>query len=221
MTKRIKIDHIKVIAGITGVAIIVCAICFKIPVFDFLPLVISVFVLFMQTGINRYAFVLGGLNSCLYAVANIRMTLYASAAYALLVSFPLQIITFLNWQKNTQKGKTATKNLSIKGRLLLFGLMAAGWLLLYVIFSVFGSEYLVFDNTLTVIGIVGTVLCLLRYSEYAVMSLISAPFSIYLYITMTLSDPSRVVWLIFSIYCLICNVTTFIRMNKRGKENVG
>ena len=221
MIQKSRVDFIKIIAGLVGVSIITCAIIFKIPLWDFLPLVISVSVLFMQTGINRYAFILGGINSCLYAVANIRMTLYVSAAYALLVSFPLQIITFLLWQKNTERGKTKTKNLSTKGRLVLFGTMVVGWVLLYGIFSIFNSEYLVLDNTIAILGIVGSVLCLLRYSEYSVLSLLSTPFNIYLYTVMTISDPSRVVWLIFNVYSLVCNVTTFIRMNKRGKENAG
>lgn len=199
------------------VCIIVCGIIFKTHPIKVIPLCISCFVMLMQANVNRYAFLLGGLNSIIYAASAVSMQLYANALYCLIVSFPLQIFTLINWQRNTRGGRTETQKLSAKGRLLGVGIIISLWIVLYLIFSGLDSPYIVLDNTVSVLGIITTVLCLLRYSEYAILQLVGGCFSLATYIQLTADDISNVVWIIFTGYSLVCNIVSFINMNRQSK----
>lgn len=206
------------IASILLVVIISCGIIFKTHPIKVLPLCISCFVMFLQARVNRYAFLLGGLNSIIYACSGILMRLYASAASAFFMSFPLQVITFINWSKNTTDGETETKKLGIRARFGLFGGMVALWGVLFVIFAGLGSPYMVLDNTATVLGVVTTVLCMLRYSEYAILQLVGSCISLVTYIVLTVDDISNIVWIIYTAYSLVCIFLAFVTMNKRSVQ---
>ena len=209
----------KIIAAVTFVLIVTLSIIFKVSIINVLPLLVSIFIMFLQSKVNRYAFLLGGINSIFYAVAYFYMTLYSTALYALLVSFPIQIFTFFNWRKNTHNGKTETKNLSARGRVIMFSLMAAVWLVFFLVFSAFGSSYLIFDNTISVIGIVSSILCAFRFSEYAILQIVSQFINIGLYSLMLSSDRGKIIWLIFTLYGCVCSLIAFIKMNKGEKQN--
>ena len=219
MTKNkvLKMPMFWIALGLLAV-IITCGIIFKTHPIKVLPLCISCFVMFLQARVNRYAFLLGGLNSIIYAFTNILMELYSSAASAFLMSFPLQIITFINWSKNTKNGETETKKLSVKMRLGLFGGMVSLWGVLYLVFAALDSPYMVLDNTVTVLGVVTTVLCMIRYSEYAILQLIGSFISLVTYIVLTIDDISNIVWIIYTAYSLVCTVIAFITMNKRSVQ---
>lgn len=211
MNKFKKLTPMMYVALVEFAAVVSLSICFRAKFLDTLPLVISTVVMFMQTRVNRYAFIIGGLNSVFYGVVYLGMELYGQALSAFLMSFPFQIITFINWQKNTHKGATEIKRLSTKGRILLFVGMAAIWAVLYVIFSAMGSAYIVLDNTITVIGIVQMVLCILCYCEFAALQMLSTSVQVVLYATMTANDISRITYLVYVIYCFTCATVTFVK----------
>ena len=197
--------------------ILSCGIIFKTEPIKVIPLCISCFVMLLQSRVNRYAFLLGGLNSIIYGFSGIAMQLYSSAASAFLMSFPLQIITFINWSKNTKGGQTEIKKLSLKGRMFLFGGMVGLWGVLFLVFSNLGSPYMVLDNTSTVLGVVTSVLCMLRYSEYAIFQLVGCFISLTTYVVVTIDDISNIVWIIYTTYAAVCVIIAFIKMNKRSK----
>ena len=95
--------------------------------------------------------------------------------------------------------------------------MAAVWLILFVILSAFGSAYLVLDNTAAVLGIVATLLCAGRYSEFTILQWLTNLAGVVTYTAMTFDDPSRCVWLLSSGYSLLCSIVTYINLKK--KEN--
>ena len=209
---------IRILAAIVFILILTGAIVFQLPILNALPLLISTIVMFLQARVNRYAFLLGGINALLYTVAYAQMTLYSSAAYALLVSFPLQLITFFNWQRHTSNNSTEIRTISAFGRILLFAGMGGLWLLLFLIFSAFGSAYLIFDNTVSVLGIVATLLCAGRFAEFTMIQWISSLVSIATYTIMTIDDPSRCVWLIHVLYSCTCSIITYITIRKKEKN---
>ena len=215
--KLLKMPMLWIALGLLAV-VIACGIIFKTHPIQVIPLCISCFVMLLQARVNRFAFLLGGLNSIIYTFASISMKLYASAASALLMSFPLQIITFINWNKNTKDGVTETKKLSTKNRLWLFGGMVGLWGLLFAVFMGLDSPYMLLDNTATVLGVVTTVLCMVRYSEYAILQLVGSCISLSTYIVMTLDDISNIVWIIYTAYSLVCTAIAFITMNKRSVQ---
>ena len=210
---------IRILTAIEFIIILTGAIVFQLPLFNALPLLISTVVMFLQARVNRYAFLLGSLNSLLYAIAYLQMTLYSSAAYALLVSLPLQMFTFFNWRKHTYNNATQIRTLSIPMRILLFAGMGGAWLILFFIFSVFGSSYLILDNTVSVLGIVGTLLCAWRYAEFTMIQWISGLAGLVTYTVMTFDDPSRCIWLIHTVYTCICSIITYINIRKKEKTS--
>ena len=198
------------------ILIVTTGIILKTHPIKVIPLCISCFVMLMQSKVNRFAFLLGGLNSILYGFSSILMQLYVGAASAFLVSFPLQIITFINWNKNTHNGVTETKKLTNKGRVLLFAIMSGAWVVLFLIFSGFGSPFIVLDNTASVLGVVTTVLCMIRYSEYAILQFIGSLITLALNVSVSLADISNLVSVFMTVYSLVCIAIAFFKMNKRS-----
>ena len=209
---------LKSIAAITFVLILVLSVVFKPEILTVLPLFVSIIVLFLQSQVSRYSFLIGTFNSVFYAVAYYLMGLYSLCAYALLVSTPITLCTFLLWNKNTTNGETKTRSMTAVQRLLLFGSMALVWVVLFAIFSAFDSSYLVLDNTLSVLGIAASILCVFRLSEYAVLNVVSGVVNIVLYSVMVSDDISKIVWLVFTVYSATCSVMAFINMTRREKK---
>lgn len=77
------------------ILMIINIIRYKPSAFLYIPLFVSVLVMLLQARVSRYAFLVGGINSVLYMISYIKMSLYAMAIYSISVSFPLQMITFL------------------------------------------------------------------------------------------------------------------------------
>lgn len=187
-------------------------------VFSYIPLLVSVVVMLLQAKVNRYAFLLGAANSILYAVAYVKMSLFATALYALLVSCPLQVATFLNWKCHTAKNKTALKHMANRRRLLLLFCMLGGFAILYAIFLAFDSQYLLLDNAITVLGIAASVLCLLRFSEYAFLQIATNGIMLVTFLLMLKTDPSRIIWAINSANAVISSCLALKNMKKERKE---
>lgn len=203
-----------IMVGITFILITVTAFFNTNDLFIIVPLYVSLIVMLLQSGANRYAFLLGGLNSLLYAAVNVYIGLYASAASAALVSCPLQLVTFFNWRKRAYGKSAVFKKLGIKRMLLLVAICVALWFLMWAIFSLFHSSYMIFDNTLTLIGIVTTVLCALTYIEYTYLQIVSLGIGIVLYAIMLKERPIQLTYLIYNVYAMICSMRAFLKMNR-------
>ncbi len=193
---------------------IFCILNFRPSFFLWAPILVSAVVMYLQSKVNRFAFAVCAFNAILYTVAYIQMSLYATALYAILVSFPLQLTIFFNWTKHTNKQKTELRYLSSKKRITLLVGMLAGWLILYIIFKSLHSQYLLFDNFLAILGLVCTVLCALRYKDYIVLQIFNNIISLCLYLMMLKDDPSKIIWLISATYATICSSIAFYRMRK-------
>ena len=219
VTKKFeKTNRRKLAVGLFMLLIIISsAIMVKQPPYMTLPLTVSIFIMLLQTGINRYALLPGGLNSIIYAIVDFSMGIPASAWYALLFSFPLQIIAFINWNRNKYKSSTILKSLSIKA-IVIGILFAICWVSVFTTLYIDGNPYAILDSTSSLLGILGTFLTMLAYKEYPYVSLVSGVISIFLNVQVCLNDINRIPYLIFSIYSYICVIITFININKLYKE---
>ena len=81
--------------GITGVLITIAGVYYKQDFLRILPLYISLIIASLQSRVNRYASLLGSINSLLYGAVYIFYGIYASAISAFLFSFPIQMLTFI------------------------------------------------------------------------------------------------------------------------------
>lgn len=217
MTKKIDIKKMSV--GLFMLALIVStAIIVKQPPFMTLPLTISIFIMLLQTSVNRYAFLIGGLNSIIYAIVYMFMGIYASAWYALLFSCPLQIITFLNWKKKAYKNSTVLKSLSPKARIILSIATLVCLGIVFLILYKNGNTYAILDSASSVLGMLVTFLSLLAYKEYPFVNLISGIIAIFLNAQICTNDFSQLPYLFYSIYSFICIAITALSTHKLYKE---
>ena len=89
-----------ILMGCTAVLITVAGLFYQQSFLRILPLYISLVVGMLQSRVNRYSYLIGSMNSLLYGVVYFYYNLYASAFSALLFSFPIQLLTFIRWNKN-------------------------------------------------------------------------------------------------------------------------
>ena len=205
-------------AFVTFVGVLSTAIMFKQNPIKTLPLFISLFVMFLQSRVSRYAFLVGGLNSILYAISYVLMGLYATAIYAFVSSFPLQIITFINWKKKTSGGVTELRKMSWGTRgLVLLGFVAIWPAVYFAISAIPGASQSALDVTGTLLGILITVLSMLRFSEYAPLNLVSVGISLATHTMIFLSDTSNITYVIYTVYSGVCIVAAMIRIRKSGQ----
>lgn len=73
--------------------------------------------------------------------------------YAILISCPMQLITFARWQKNRRRGTTRFRKLSWKQRGWIDAGFVLSWAGLLSVLKSIGSDYALFDNTVTLLGI--------------------------------------------------------------------
>ncbi|MBR3835358.1 MAG: nicotinamide mononucleotide transporter [Clostridia bacterium] len=200
--------------GCTGVLITATGIYFNQSFLRILPLYNSLVIASLQSRVNRYSNLLGSINSLLYTAVYVYYNLYASALSALLFSFPMQMITFIRWNKNKWKQSTVLRKMSWKHRAIVtvgyFAVLGAMWALLPLI----GAEYVFLDSATTLLGILVLFLTMFAFVEYTFCMIINGILSIGLYIAMLGDSPETVPFLIFSVYSFICIVFAFFEAKR-------
>lgn len=215
MSKRISKQPMFWVATAMLIVNVILGIVFETHPLKVFPICVSCFVMLLQSRVSRYAFLVGGINSLFYTFAYVIMQLYVGAANALFISFPMQIITFINWNKNTQNGETKVKKLKAKEKIILLGLVGVIWSIAFLLFAGLKSPYIFFDNTSVVLSFVAMFLCMFRYSEFALLNVMSSLIGFVLYIIVTCDDVSNIVWVIYMAYVLVCQTMTFVKINRQ------
>lgn len=204
---------------ITAVLIAATGIIYRQPIFTLIPLFVSLVVNFLQSKVNRYAYLLGGLNSLIYAVVYIFfLKLYASAASAVLVSFTLQIATYILWKKKPVGNATVFRKFTNLQRAGIAAVLVVVWLAVYFVISKTDANNSILDVTSTVLGTFVTIITLFAYIEYAPLMIVSALISLTLNCKIALADPGYITYIIYSLYCLYCQIKAFMRVNELWKE---
>ncbi|MBR3976056.1 MAG: nicotinamide mononucleotide transporter [Clostridia bacterium] len=207
-----------IIIAVTGIAILVAGILCKQHFLLMVPLFISLFVMAFQSEANRFGALAGAVNSLIYTGAYIYMGVYASAASAVLFSFPMQLMTFFNWRKNAYKSTVVFKSMSRKMRILSFSGFLILWAVLSLVFIHLDYEYAVLDSGSFLLGFIVPVLTLLAYIEYTYLWLVQAVLSTLLSVQMVIVDYRQTTYLIYSIYCFYCIICAFINVRRFYKE---
>ena len=217
MNKKAK----TIVIFLTFIAIISSSIAVKQPFIRTLPLIISLFVMLFQADANRYGYIAGGLNSLLYAWIYLRLGLYATAANALFFSFPIQLLTFFNWNNHSYKHSTIFKKMSGRMRLLTISGFIVVWVAVFISLKLAGSQYAVLDNTLSLLSILVSILTMLAYIEYSYLWLVSTAINILLNIQVMSNEPSYLPYVIFSVYSMWCVIVAFINVHRLYKTQQG
>lgn len=207
-----------IIIIITGIAILATGILTKQHFFLMVPLFISLFVMSFQSEANRYGSLMGAINSLIYTAAYTYMGVYGSAASALLLSFPMQLMTFFNWKKHAYKKTVVFKQMSNKMRVASTVGVLALWAVTALILYKLKYEYAIFDSILFLLGIIVSVLTMLAYIEYTYLWIVQAVVGLFLNVQMIINDYSQTTYFVYGIYALYCVICAFINVRKFYKE---
>ena len=223
MLKKFK-DFVKnnlflcILEAVTFVAILTTGIIFQQEFWKILPLFISLIVMLLQAKVNRFAYLLGGLNSILYAVSYFSMGIRESALSALLMSFPLQIVTFIMWQRKTKGNVTKLRKLNAWQISLICTGIAAAWVIMFFFFphdEKASTFTVIMDTTTTLLGFVTTILTLLRFREYAFTQLITTPLTLAMHVMIVAEgDLKNITYVVYTVYTVICLVMANVRIRK-------
>ncbi len=200
--------------GCTAILIAAAGIYHHQSFLRILPLYVSLIIAMLQSRVNRYASLLGGINSLLYGAVYVYYNLYASAFSAILFSCPIQLLTFIRWNKNKWKHTTVLRKLSGKQRLFLTIGYVVALAALWIILPLIGSQYVFLDSVTNVLGIIIYFLTMFAFVEYTFLMIVNGAIGIALYVTMLEATPETVTYLIFSVYSFICIVFAFFEARK-------
>ena len=210
-----------IIIGVTFCLILAVGILTKQHPLFMIPLFVSLIVMALQSEVNRIAFLVGGINSCIYAAVYVSMGLYASAASALLFSCPFQLVAFFNWKRKAYGKATVFKKLSTRMRVILGVASVLIFGVVQAILMWLGSNYAVLDNISFVNGVLVNVLSVLAYIEYIYLQFAGGFLTIALNVQVMLSKPAHSTYLVFSLYSLYCLAVAFRNVRRIYKEQQG
>jgi len=202
----------------TAVMITAAAIYNKQDFLQILPLYVSLIIGMLQSRVSRFASLLGSINSIFYAAVYFIFNIYGSAFSALFFSCPIQILTFIRWNKHKRGGSTELRQMTAKQRTLLSLVFAAALVAMWFVLPLLGSEYVFLDSATTLLGIVIYFTTMFAYVEYTTLMLINGVIGIALYIQMLGDKPEIATHLIFSVYSLICVIFAFFEARKLYKN---
>ncbi len=203
--------------GCTAVLITAAGLYYQ-GVLRIIPLYNSLVIGLLQSRISRYASLIGSMNSLLYGVVYFYYGLYGSLFSAVLFSFPLQLLTFIRWNKNKWEHSTVLRKLTVKQRILLAGGFVAALIAMWIILPLIGSQYVFLDSLTNLLGIVIYFLTMFAFVEYTFLMVINGVIGIALYVQMLGDSPEMITYLIYSVYSFICIVIAFFQAKKIYKS---
>ena len=204
--------------AVTGVLITVTGIYYKQSFLRILPLYNSLIIAMLQSRVNRYSNLFGSINSLLYAAVYFYYGLLASAFQAILFSFPMQLITFIRWNKNKWEKSTVLRKLSWKHRIILTVCYAAALFLMCKVLPLFGAKNVFLDSATNILGVFILFMTMFAFVEYTFCMIVNGIIGIILYIPMLSETPDILPFLIFSVYSFICIVFAYFEAQRLYKK---
>lgn len=204
-SKRVA-DPLMILLFAVAVLITVTGVYFRQSFINLCPLYISLAISLMQSKVNRIAYLIGAVNSILYTIVYIHFKLYATAAYALLFSCTIQLATYFLWGKKPQGKATTFRAMNWKARGMVAIGFAAVWGILWIILSATDSNHQIMDISISLLGILSSILTMLAFIEYVPLMILNQVINILLYLAMMKENPAQITFLIYSIFSLVCQV---------------
>ena len=217
MKKSAKDIFLYVLMALTAVGISAAAIYYKQSFLLIMPLYVSIVIGMLQSRVNRFASMLGSVNSIVYGAVYLYYNLYGAAFSAWLFSFPIQLITFIRWNKNKRGSSTKLRKMTPKMMILVAVGFCVALVLMWTLLPLLGAEYVFLDSVTTLLGILIYFLTMFAFVEYPFYMIINGILSIALYVTMLEESPETLTYLIFSVYSFICICFAFFEARRLYK----
>ena len=202
--KKLFIDYIPM--ALAAILMITFAIINEQSFIKTLPTLVSLVVQILSIRANRYAFLIGGTNAMLYCVAAYQEGLYFSILSNILISTPLQYLSFIMWNKKKSAKdarKTQLRVLKPYSRIMIIVATLIAWIPFYFLCrSFFTGDLVVLDSLVFVWGITVALLAAFRYIDSQYLNLFPCAAGIYMWAVICISTPSNLNYLIISFYNL-------------------
>jgi nicotinamide mononucleotide transporter PnuC len=220
--KKIWLEWVPI--GICAVAILACAFMFQQKWYKVLPTLNTLVILLLSARVDRRSFLIGGLNAAFYGIGYFSEGLYFSVINCLLVSMPLQLFSFFNWKKHADGNSTKLRTLGWKGEIVVLSSMGIGCVLCYAFLLPFfggGQQQAGLDIFLFVIGLVITVLSMLRYVEAPYYNIVSSAANLVMWGLICSKNIANLNYLImgaYSFFRVTQSVITWTKQYKKSKN---
>ena len=168
------------------------------------PMYVSLVISVMQARAIRYAPLLGGLNVIWHGFVALHYGLTANAMSCFFFSCPLQLITFLRWQKHKYGVSTVFRKLSWLWRIAVAVLFTAAFFGVVLILKKIGSSHTELDTLSTLLGILVSILALLSFIEFAPLQVVSCLIGIALTVMVIRDHIEYTPTLIYNVYSTLC-----------------
>ncbi len=207
--------------GVSAVAILVCAFVFGQKWYKVLPTLNTLVILLLSARVDRRSFLLGGLNAAFYGIGYFSEGLYFSVINCLLVSMPLQLFSFFHWKKHADGKSAKLRTLGWRGEIVVVSLTALGCLCCHWFLLPFfaGEQQAALDIFLFVIGLVITVLSMLRYVEAPYYNLISSVANLVMWVLICMGDIADLNYLIMAAYSLFRVLQSVVNWTKQYQKS--
>lgn len=218
--KKIWLEWVPI--GVCAVAILTCAFVFGQKWYKVLPTLNTLIILLLSARVDRRSFLIGGLNAALYGIGYFTEGLYFSVANCLIVSMPLQLFSFFNWKKHADGNSTKLRTLGWKGEIVVISSTAVGCLLCHWLLLPFfggGQQQAGLDIFLFVIGLVITVLSMLRYVEAPYYNIVSSAANLVMWGIICSKNIANLNYLIMGVYSFFRVTQSVINWTKQYQKS--
>ncbi len=206
VTKReIFADYIPMAA--TALCILYFAIVRQQPFIQAFPLLVSLYVQYLTAHANRWSFVIGGTNAIVYAIGFMMLRTYFSAIQSVLISAPLQYVSFFLWKKNAKAGDKISSRLRFLSlpwqATCVLGTVAL-WLSLYFVFTPLFADasFPLMDSFVFAMGVISPILSAFRFVEAQYYSCIGQVVYTLMWVVMAFAEPASINYVIIAVYGL-------------------
>ena len=161
--------------------------------------------------VNRYMFLIAGANCILYSIGFFMTGANGQAISALAISFPSSVLAFILWSKNQTESKDViTRRLNKRSG----SLFAIGTLIFsvgtYFVLKAMDTKSLMLETGIFVLGVLITVMQMLRYIETPFLNMISGVITIVQWTIFTIADIANINYIIYNVFYLYCiTLSTF------------
>lgn len=188
---------------------------------NFISAICGVFCIFFTAKANIANFIFATVNTIVYAIYLVYWKIWGTAALEILYYLPMNFISWYFWAKHRDEKlvqKTKSKRLTLWQNIGCGAIITSAAILYHAILVKFGGTVPWLDAFTLSIGIIATILELLRYSEQYIWWIITDVIAVAMYIIHF--DPvyltKKSIYLIMAIIGLI----NWIKLNKeRNLEN--
>ena len=198
--KNVLVDYVPII--ILTPAIVASGVLAGQAAYKIIPAVVTLFVVLLSSKLYRIAFLLGAANCVLYAAGYLADGLYGSLASCLVISAPLQVLSWFLWKRSAYKQATVFRRMRpCFYPLIVLAAAALAIGMLYGSNRAGGANGMIaLDSVLFALGLAVTVLTMLAFVEGYALNILSCALTCVMWVILAARNPRDVTYLLVSLY---------------------